>query len=879
MEGFTWKAIHKEASQKLLEFRDRQPELLKILSDMKDAGLKAPSAWDKDENGAVIPLEELDGFSFLATFNRGLKAENRKALWRFLKERWDLQAPIPEDFVGIPTITPQAAWFIAYKPSRKPTDVPNLWQLFELILDGGPESFDAALFDRCLEINKVGIAKLTMGMFWANPDVWIAADGKNKELGESKGLRKPSNGQEYIAWAGKMRTALGDDIAAFSHQAHLLVTEKAGTYGTSLGDPFHHFFERVEDSHIVLDRFRESVLLAQDGETEKLPVLSTSCRKTRGLRWLRFNFYMWAVCYYSEEGDFEVLLPADFIKASYPEKRDAKFTWQAEGQSYGFWPVESNWLDLPHVVEAHNQAMVACGNAFRNFKGCSHVRAHRPDLFEAIMHVDRRPEILARGLQPRAKNLPELERKVWLIAPGEQARLWDEFRDKGIVAIGWNDLGDLQKLGEKSEIAASVEASYPESGSKQVASMLYEFAERMKPGDLVVAKNGLYAVLGWGVVTSDYRHDNSGDCEYHNIRDVDWRHVQTLEMPQLPGKSLTGYSESDEVVERLDMGYGFLDESESAETAAYTRDMALDGLFIDPQRFDHIIELMRRKKNIVLQGAPGTGKTYIARRLAYTMMGIADERRAPMIQFHQSMSYEDFIQGFRPGEDGAFKLRDGIFMDFCQQAKASPQEEFVLIIDEINRGNLSKIFGELMLLIEPDKRKADYGIKLAYAPADAPLFYVPENVYLIGTMNTADRSLSLVDYALRRRFAFVELEPGFQSPSFEKTMRYFEASKGMVQRIRSVMGELNERIAKDRMQLGPGFRIGHSFFVPNRKLENEEAWYRAIVDYEILPLIEEYWMDDRKALNKARELLGLAEPDDTESKDQSKNKNKDSDEV
>ncbi|OMG58310.1 hypothetical protein BJP32_10330 [Brevundimonas sp. ZS04] len=253
--------------------------------------------------------------------------------------------------------------------------------------------------------------------------------------------------------------------------------------------------------------------------------------------------------------------------------------------------------------------------------------------------------------------------------------------------------------------------------------------------------------------------------------------------------------------------------------------------------------MWKDKKNLVLQGAPGVGKSFIARRLAYALMAQKDQARVEVVQFHQSYGYEDFVQGYRPTQDGGFELRDGVFHRFCEAARKQPGVPHVFIIDEINRGNLSKIFGELMLLIEHDKRSSEWSARLAYASPDDESFHVPDNVWLLGMMNTADRSLSVVDYALRRRFAFVTLKPGFTSQAFGAHLADAGVAPDLISAIVQGMQELNVAIGDDRVNLGPGFQIGHSFFTPAAGQAAGRAWFERVVETEIRPLLEEYWFD------------------------------------
>jgi MoxR-like ATPase len=289
----------------------------------------------------------------------------------------------------------------------------------------------------------------------------------------------------------------------------------------------------------------------------------------------------------------------------------------------------------------------------------------------------------------------------------------------------------------------------------------------------------------------------------------------------------------------------------------YDKKTAITGLFLEESKFDEMLDALQEKKNVVLQGAPGVGKTFVAKRLAYALMGAKDPQRVEMIQFHQSYSYEDFIEGFRPTQKGHFDLKFGLFYEFCRRARReeSSQKPYVFIIDEINRGNLSKIFGELMMLIEPDKRGKEHAIPLAYSRNADEKFYIPENLYLIGTMNTADRSLAMVDYALRRRFRFITLQPEFAAKAFHKYLSDLGVESKLIDRIVRRMIALNEIIAADSKNLGPGYQVGHSYFCPRGGSKPDEEWYRRVIESEIVPLIQEYWFDNEQKVKDQRAAL------------------------
>ncbi|HEA2888663.1 TPA: AAA family ATPase [Staphylococcus aureus] len=284
--------------------------------------------------------------------------------------------------------------------------------------------------------------------------------------------------------------------------------------------------------------------------------------------------------------------------------------------------------------------------------------------------------------------------------------------------------------------------------------------------------------------------------------------------------------------------------SRTTKVIPYGKQEFLDEVFIDESDYDRLVQLLRIKRNVILQGPPGVGKTFLAKRLAYSLIGSKCKERIKLIQFHQSYSYEDFIMGYRPTSSG-FELTTGTFYDFCKKADKDRDNEYFLIIDEINRGNLSKIFGELFMLIESDKR--DEELILLYS---GERFSVPRNIYIVGMMNTADRSLAILDYALRRRFAFYNMQPAFHTTKFKKLLKAINNTE--LESVINCIEGLNKEIVQDDM-LGNGFVIGHSYFSNIECIDKDEL--SNIIEFEIIPMLEEYWFDEPSKINVWSEKL------------------------
>ena len=291
---------------------------------------------------------------------------------------------------------------------------------------------------------------------------------------------------------------------------------------------------------------------------------------------------------------------------------------------------------------------------------------------------------------------------------------------------------------------------------------------------------------------------------------------------------------------------------------SYTLNSIIDeGCFLDLSRLEEVLKRLQYKKNLILQGPPGTGKTWLAKRLAYALIGYESREQMTSVQFHPNISYEDFVRGYRPNSDGTLDLIDGPFIRTVERATLDEESNYVVVIEEINRGNPAQVFGEMLTLLEADKRTESEALELSYSHtqnSSPELVYLPQNLYVIGTMNTADRSLAIVDFALRRRFAFVDLQPSFNEVWMAWLIDQGGLDQAFASTIQGRVEELNTNISA-APNLGPDFCVGHSFFTPSGTVVDPREWYRHVVETEIFPLLREYWLDDIEKAVEARDGL------------------------
>ncbi len=906
---FSWIAIHKEAIHRILEHRKKQAELLALLREMEEKKLKVISLDDQGPNGQKIPLAEIDPFTFLASFNRNVTENNRRENWRFLKKRWTLQAPVPDDFTGIPTFPIIRSWLFPWARDREPDHMDRLWEVASVAVDGDINDVDEELFNRCLKLKQVGIASLTIGLFWINPEKFLPADHKTKRYGEAKGVTaEPAESyQSYHEWLKQMTEQVGNNYPQVSYEAHLFATRselvltpeqmemlwarfhKAIKGFTDFQNPGDEFMnQETRYKRAILKKFQEEL------GADKLSALVAEGQGTKVAKEISRLLTSNLVTFHAWNGTLgttdEVICAVvqEYLKATSSPYTGTKTT-SGLFEACLRYNLKPQWDALTVLLWAlrPDDFFPVKISFYRKLSGeLGHeLPLGRPD-GDKLHHLIEFGRAFWKALElQHPSDWVDVQSFIWCVCPDNYTDAVSEgtgettpprapeIAPPAPSGVGYWWLNANPKIWNFEETPVGQKQTYTSHNEKGNKRQKYKYFQEVKPGDLVVGyvTSPQKEVIAVCKITNGLHNGQNGEeIEFEKIeqlaKPVPYQTLQ--DNPDLANSeplinnqgSLFKLTEPEyEIIRSL------IDETNippPTQIESYDKKKAMKGLFLAEAQFDAMLAALTEKKNVVLQGAPGVGKTYVAKRLAYALIGSNDPQRIEMIQFHQSYSYEDFIQGFRPTPKGHFDLKYGIFYQFCrrvQRDEGQHEEEqktpYVFIIDEINRGNLSKIFGELMMLIEPDKRGKEFAIPLAYSQDADEKFYVPRNLYLIGTMNTADRSLAMVDYALRRRFRIMTLCPEFSSDGFRDFLTGLGMNAPLVKKIVIRMNALNEVIAADTKNLGPGYQIGHSYFCPRNGIKPDDDWYRRVIESEIVPLIQEYWFDNEQKVKEQQLLL------------------------
>lgn len=827
---YTWIPFYIEFAQKLLKYRNNRTPLVNWIYDNIDGSLI--KHFKDDTNGKRVP--DTDPFTVMAIINRGITYNKKFELCKQFKSFLDISAPVPQEFSGVPEMNNMLSNFMAFEENREEGDIERLWNLFECaVLDKDiEEAYNALRNQYLIKYN------ITMGLFWIRPDKYLALDGNNKAKLTSLGIATFDGRfvpyKEYKAIMERLneKMASGEiNCTSYADFSHMAYTQGDETYkgelprqvGSNISKSTKTYWTYSPGEQASKWDFcvNEGIMCIGWDKLGDLSQYSSLEETNQAVKH-----------FYPTEGSAKNDTLAVWQFANEMKPGDVVFAKKGRNTIIGRGVVESEYMFDDHLPNYKHSRRVKWTDVGEWKTEELHAMKTLTNVTRYKDYVDRLNDIIDGNKTPKHEG--SAGKHYWWLTGSP--KYWSPSND-------WEVGGDIDYT------------LYNEKGNKR---RVFKHFYKAKPGDLVIAyeSSPVLQIVAIGRVVSE----TDGEVLY--IRKIEELlspipYTEILNNPNLKKSepvmnrcqgslfqlSQGEYEEIMRLIRRDNPEPVVDDEEEAEEYTTYTDEDFLHDVYMDKHQLQTLKSLLKRKKNLILQGAPGVGKTFAAKRLAYAIMGEKDEERVKNIQFHQNYSYEDFVMGYKPNAEKGFSLVNGIFYDICQQAKLHHDMAYFLIIDEINRGNMSKIFGELLQLIEADYR--DTPIQLAY---NKQRFSVPSNLYLIGMMNTADRSLAMIDYALRRRFSFYEMKPAFEDPGFRE---YIEEKQDP--RLNNLVGtliELNKVIAEDD-SLGNGFCIGHSY------LCNLEGNYdlESIVDYDIIPMLREYWFDNDERFNNEAQKL------------------------
>ena len=736
---FTWTPIYKELAKALLAFRSRQPDLVHMLEAIKKTDIPIIRLIDAPKPAVAPVLTTIDPFTFFACFNRGLTDQNRITILNTLKKNLRLQSPVPSDFSGIPIVDNQRSWFFPYPDKRRPDDVSKLWDLAASAMQNKPEALDPKLFNRCLEIYTVGPAKLTMGLFWINPENYLALDDKNRDHFAKAGIiTEVTDHASYITLLQEVRQNLGQDYAVISRRAWEEATATPIRYwagGSNWGG----------DSKVTEFTNGNCWQIGWEKDNSESPAKKT---------WKFFEDVKvgdeFAIKGYGGRNDLRVYYVGKVINKSDDgilklQKLD-RLLFRDKGP-HGL--TGATWFDTlipirnPSIIQAifhgHAQDQEGAGEDSTETPPATPL----PPALNTILYGP-----------PGTGKTYRLRNHYMKMFTDSAAAPTDEERASVLVrGLSWWEVVALALLGEPNN-----EATVPEILQHPLVQARLKFSSNKHPSQVI-----------WGVLQAHTKQD----CPNVNY---------------------------------------------SARTAPLIFSKTSDSVWsIDAKLAGTEVPDLRK----ILDAYLNPQKPPTVRRYEFTT-------------FHQSFSYEDFVEGIKPqtdeargGDDGqlSYEVRFGVFREICRQAEANPSKNYAVFIDEINRGNVASIFGELITAIEEDKRLGKPNELKITLPYSRDEFGVPGNLYIIGTMNTADRSVEALDTALRRRFTFEEMRPEAdkiaQPPDLQVDLR-------------KLFETINSRIEQ---LLDHDHCIGHYYFMDIRNL----AGLQTAFANKIIPLLREYF--------------------------------------
>lgn len=813
--AFTWIPFYKEFSQKLLKYRNNRTPLINWIYDNLEGYI---NHFKDGTDGRRVP--DTDPFTVFALINRGITIDKKKDICAKFKGLMNISTPVPEDFTSVPEMNNQKSNFMAFEDKREEGDIERLWKVFEDAVFGRDieQSYNALSNQYLISKN------LTIGLFWIRPDKYLALDGNSCSLLKSFGIAKVKPGfvpfDEYRDIMKRLDAKMESgelECTSYPEFSQLAYWKKDGASKGVVPkskEMRYWLYAPGPNASKWSDCKSEGIMCIGWGDLGNLTNYSSREDMQEAIK-----------TYYSSDssGKNDSLAVWQFTHEMKPG--DIVFVKKGRSTIIGRGVVESDYEfdisrdDYKHLRKVkwtdEGEWLIGDTTAMKTLTDIT-----RNPLLETIIQLFDGSTVS----EPKDNYGSADVNYWWLVA------------NPSIWSVTDFEVGEEQSY-----------TFYNDEGNKR---RIFKHFLSAKKGDIVIGYDSSprKQILGLFVVSGV---DEGKELYFKKTRDLPPVDLATLRStPELSKMEYMRDNQGsffkvtpDEFKVIMKLAYGESSTIPTEKKEKYSKEDFLKEVFVSKDDYNSLENLLLRKKNLILQGAPGVGKTFAAKRLAYAMMGEKDEERIKQVQFHQNYSYEDFVMGYKPNENGGFDLKNGIFYKFCKRAENDSERKYFVIIDEINRGNLSKIFGELLMLIENDYRNKP--IQLAYKDEE---FAVPENLYIIGMMNTADRSLAMIDYALRRRFSFFEMKPGFENPVFREEIE--KQKDPQLNSLVKAIVELNKVIEADD-SLGSGFCIGHSYLCNLGKhydLAN-------IVEYDIIPMLREYWFDNNERFNQEAQKL------------------------